>query len=128
VTALRIDPDGTVTELLGTALEAGHTEFKFTTVVTCAAPFLPTDEVWVGVIDDFGAESLPLNRKAWGLYGRSPIYGPMFLGTDSHHDVPAEVAAIIALPLTEWPIPERAVQYLTETQPERPNMLSERPD
>lgn len=126
---IRIDPDGTVTHIDGDVLTAARAEFAQTTVVTCQAPILPGG-IWVGVIDDFGAQDQPYNPKAWALYGRSPIFGAMFFGADGQADgsgfVPEFLAEIISLPLDEWNLPEQVLTVLT-TEPERPDMLGRRP-
>lgn len=94
VLCLRIDPDGTVIEytdpdLLGLA----HAEFEETDVVVLRSPWydervLPDGAPpLVGVIYDWGRDlGLPLNVKAWALYGRSPICGPMWIALDSEDD------------------------------------------
>lgn len=83
---VRIDPDGTV-DLVdgGDLLSVGRTAFDGRTdVITLRSP--EVDASWgvmVGVVHDTGLlDGLPLNRKAWALYGRSPIYGPMFVAFD----------------------------------------------
>lgn len=125
---LRIDPDGTITELPEGPLDAARAEFQWTSVVTCRTPFLDPDMVFVGVIDDFGAADRPINRKAWGLYGRSAIYGPMFFGRDITGHVPPEVIAIVTHEIADWPIPDQAKATLMHSEPDRPDMLHERPE
>lgn len=126
VRALRIDPDGSVTRLDEFAWTAGQAEFDHTTVVTCGAPFVG-QSVHVLVLDDFGAADLPLNRKAWGLYGRSPIYGPVFVGRDDGDEVDEELAATVEAAIGDWPIPSHVAELLTTDNPSRPGMLADRP-
>ncbi len=103
---LRIDPDGTIIEiddpdLLGVSRAAfdGSTQ-----VVACAAPWLPGH---VGVVHDWGrTEGMPLNKKAWACYGRSPIFGPMFLAYDQDEaggrpELHPEIAEILQSDLAE---------------------------
>jgi hypothetical protein len=131
--SLRIDPDGTITPQTETALDAARALFKHTTVVTCVAPIFPAG-VFVGVIDDFGAQDQPLNMKAWACYGRSPIFGAMFLGLDGGGSEPQSpmdplVAGVISQPIEVW-VPEHVVKLMKkEPNPEanRPEMLSPRP-
>lgn len=124
---LRIDPDGSVTASDLAPLAAATAERDHLTVVVCAAPFLPNDTIWVGVLDDFGAADLPLNRKGWALYGRSPLYGPVFFGADDDRNIPVDVAAMLRRDLEDWPIPELAAAVVLGPEPPRPDMLAERP-
>jgi hypothetical protein len=83
--AIRIDPDGLVVRYddpdLARYLATGQFDGQ-TDVVVLAAPFLPPG-LYVGFIHDWGKViGLPLNRPAWALYGRSPIFGPMFVKRD----------------------------------------------
>lgn len=97
INVLRIDPDGTVTThedadplKLGAKAFDGQTD-----VVTCRNPFV--SEVSVGVVHDWGAVGgMPLNEKAWALYGRSPIFGPMFYSLDSPYaPLPDDLVAML---------------------------------
>lgn len=61
----------------------------------------------VGYVDDFGYSnpSYEINRKAWALYGRSPVVGPMVVGADDGRDLdPGFVTALLAG--DEWMEPE----------------------
>ena len=100
---LRIDPDGTVTDGGPLALEAAKAEFGPTTdVVSLQNPICGSGRVTVGVSHDFGIrEGLALNRKAWVLYGGSPIYGPMFVGDDDHRELDAHFVETL-LGDTDW--------------------------
>lgn len=62
------------------------------------------DIPWVGVIDDWGmTKRRPINWKAWALYGRSPIYGPMVVKPDSPAEtIPDDFVKRIAAPIEEW--------------------------
>ena len=124
---VRIDPDGKITELAEDGHEAASIAFgSSVTVVTCAAPMLPPG-VFVGWIDDFGAQDLPLNMKAWALYGRSSIFGPMILGMDSGGPVPAHVIDMLNEPIEAW-VPAETVAYMREHEHDpRPRMMAPRP-
>lgn len=125
---VRIDPDGSVTEVPGKALDCGHDAFGHCTVVHCTCPLLPEHRLWVGIVDDFGAQDQPLNRKAWALYGRSPIYGTMFLGRDDGGSITPALIAVLAEPLEHWPVPDTALAILNGPEPDRPAMLVRRED
>lgn len=112
----------------GGALDAARTVFDYCTVLTCTAPFLPQDQPWVLAIDDFGAQDQQINRKAWGCYGRSPVYGTAFLGPDDRGTVPAELVELLGRPIEEWPIPDGAIAVLLGHEPDRPQMLATRPE
>lgn len=127
MTCHRIDVDGTVTARWTNALDAARAELTSTTVVSLSAPILPSSHVWVGVLDDFGAADQPLNRKAWALYGRSPIYGPMYVAADGGSELPAEVVAIISTPIEEWPIDDYPKSVVLGDEPPRPEMMMPRP-
>lgn len=74
-------------------------------VVVLHAPMLPTAaDPWVGFIDDWGmVKHRPINMKAWALYGRSPIYGPMVLRNDDPSTpIPAEFIRMICLDVESW--------------------------
>jgi hypothetical protein len=89
---VRIDPDGSIIEfehpdVLG---EASREFDGLTSVVTLRSWFYDdrTDDtgmtpVLVGVIHDWGRTNhMPLNVKAWALYARSPLCGPVYVGND----------------------------------------------
>ena len=103
---LYITPDGQVTELAGTdILKVAHNLFTSTEVVPCVEYH---GEIMVGVIEGFGRlDGLPINEKAWALYGRSPIFGPMLFGVDLTEDegrvdpIPQPLAALL-LGDTDW--------------------------
>lgn len=108
---VRIDPDGSVHDIDGENLiAAARAAFETIDIVTCRAPFY--DGFLVGAIDDWGrTKGMPLNRKAWAAYGRSPIYGPMFLAHDQDeagHRVHLDDALVALLhqPLDEIVRPE----------------------
>lgn len=128
---IRIEPDGTVYDLLSLPLEAGRSQFRHTTVVACHCPMLPViagDVPWVMVVDDFGAQDAPLNRKAWTLYGRSPIYGTAFLGRDDDGPVNTGLFNVVKRDIDQWPIGAYAIEHFTGEEPERPRMLATRED
>lgn len=128
MSCIRIDPDGAVAVVEGNALDVARAEFTHCTVVACSAPFLPPDSTWVLCVDDFGAEDQPLNRRAWGCYGRSPIFGVAFLGRDGGGTIPAGLAHVIGKDIREWPIDAAVAEFLMTNEPERPGMLVRRED
>lgn len=94
------DPD--VVAALRTELDQAGTD-----VVVLASPIMAAhhslDIPWVGIIDDWGAtKELPINRKAWALYGRSPIHGPMIVKNDLSMPIDPDFIAMIASPIEEW--------------------------
>lgn len=107
---IRIGADGSIVpvagrDLLGVArLEFGASNVC---VVTCAAPWLSDTIPFVGAVHEWGVDmGLPLNPKAWLLYGRSPIVGPMLFGYDQDDagdrpDLPAELVETMRKPLRE---------------------------
>lgn len=122
---LRIDIDGSVTAVEGTAADAAREEFNdLTTVVVCGAPMLPHG-TWVLHLDDFGAQDLPVNPKAWALYGRSPIFGPVYFSADGGGHIPPSLVKMLTSPIEEW-VPEPALSAVLG-EVERPPMLSPRP-
>lgn len=56
----------------------------------------------VGYIDDWGATKHPVNMKAWALYGRSPIYGPMVIKDDLDLDLPAGLVDMLERSIDDW--------------------------
>lgn len=94
--ALRVDPDGSVLRYDEPCSDdMARVEFDgLTTVVRLRAPFL--DSVHVGWLHDFGAvNGMPLNRKAWGLYGGSPCYGPMFVQRDDRGPLDPDLCLMV---------------------------------
>lgn len=48
-------------------------------------------------VDDWGkVKDLPINRRAWALYGGSPIYGPAVLARDDQLDMTLDVTMLLA--------------------------------
>lgn len=117
-TIIRIDPDGTITDIEGDDLFAvAQPMFDSIDVVTCRAPFF--DGFLVGAIDDWGRSmGLPLNRKAWACYGRSPIFGPMFIAhdqDDNGHRPPLDPALVALLQLpVESIVPAHIITLMDE--------------
>jgi hypothetical protein len=106
---IRINTDGDITRLEGwDMLARASEEFASTSCVACVlAPFLRELGVFVMVIDDFGAEDMPINMKAWALYGRSPIFGTAFFGYDSDEgggrsDLPESLIDMVSQPIESW--------------------------
>lgn len=97
VNVLRVDPDGTVTAYEGAdpLRLAGEAFDGRNEVITCRNPW--TRRTTVGVVHDTGRlDGLPLNEKAWALYGGSPIFGPMFYSLDlPYPPLPDEVVAML---------------------------------
>lgn len=104
VYGLRIDPDGTVTPVEQIdVLAAARAELRECDVNTLRSPFT-NDDTYIGIGADWArVEGEPLNVKAWALYGRSPICGPMYVALDSNEDGPA----------LRDPLPEPFVSMLT---------------
>lgn len=89
---IRIDVDGTITRCVGDAFEEANKYFPICSVVTLAPKvegrLLTFGAPLVGWIDDVGRfKPLSINKKAWVLYGRSPIVGTMFVCDDSGADL-----------------------------------------
>lgn len=94
-TIIRVAVDGTVTRydstnLLATANAEWPNSAEIVSIQTHEhAPF--PDDVdarrLVAMVNEFGrANELPVNVKAWSLYGRSPIFGDAFLAYDQDED------------------------------------------
>jgi hypothetical protein len=72
-------------------------------VVTARA--LGRERIHVLWIDDWGkVNELPLNRRAWALYGGSPIYGTAVLAADD--DLPVAETAMEMLGRPDFPGPD----------------------
>jgi len=72
-------------------------------VVTARA--LGRDWLHVMHIDDYGAtKPLPINRRAWALYGGSPIHGLAVLSADDGGPIDDEVIEMVSS--TAFPTPE----------------------
>lgn len=118
---VRIDPDGTVTLQPGTnalAMARGHFS-DLTSVVTLVHPLMGS--ILVGYIDDYGLRNQrPLNEKAWALYGRSPIVGPMYVRTDDGSPLPDDFIEKISSPAFPNAIIRLAMRtWLDSNDPER---------
>jgi hypothetical protein len=108
-TVAGIDTDGRVVTELAARPERTAAAFIGTehlSVVTCHHPALAGTHVLY--VDDFGLTlGRPLNRKAWALYGGSPIYGPAVLLRDDHDDLDPDILEALA---AEFPDPEISAQ------------------
>ena len=100
-----IDPDGSVIPCEGADLLTLTREHigESADVVTLSHPAFGGGEIGVGAINDWGRmDGLPLNVKAWALYGRSPIVGPMLVALDgsgaSRPPFPSEVHDLLIDP------------------------------
>lgn len=107
---LRIDPDGTCTRdaRLSGARDLALVGADSLDVISLRAPFLresfASNEL-VAYIDDWGrTKGLPLNRKAWALYGRSPVYGPVWVKDD--HDAILSPKLIALIESADFPSDE----------------------
>lgn len=73
------------------------------TVAKCHHPDL--DRVYVLFLGDFSAlDGSPLNRRAWALYGGSPIYGMCVLGADDREPIAEHVVDMVTS--DDFPGPE----------------------
>jgi hypothetical protein len=64
------------------------------TVATCHHPQL--DRTHVLFLGDFSAvDGSPLNRRAWALYGGSPLHGMVVLGADDREPLDPDVIAMV---------------------------------
>lgn len=106
--AVLIRPDGTViaTESLAEA-ERSRLEMVGSSVVMLRSPLarhFGGDPVpYVGWVDEYGeVKQLPVNRKAWALYGRSPIYGTMVVRNDLHTNLQPGFINTITKPIEDW--------------------------
>lgn len=97
---IRLDTlPGEVTEYL-TEFRAGEfatTEFGgLTSVVTLRTPLIaPFHPYLIGIIHDFGMAKFKINHAAWALYGRSPLYGPVFVATDDGSPLDSQFVAMV---------------------------------
>ncbi len=127
---VRIDPDGTVTRCegrdvldvaaLGLQLWPAYTgETPWGNRVENArgvdvtstqphrfAPLPSTDVSTVLVVHEWGwfiEPPLAINRKAWAMYGRSPLVGPAWVAIDgSAYELPDEWIDAVSAPLESW--------------------------
>lgn len=65
------------------------------TVITCHHPAL-TGRTHVLFLGDFSAlDGSPLNRRAWALYGGSPVHGTVVLAADDRQPLDPDVVALV---------------------------------
>ena len=121
---IKIPVEGPI-EWVDTDSLIGSTGYEYETVVTLKTPLLTNEPVHVGVLDDFGGQDLPLNSRAWALYGRGPIHGTMIVGRDDGRHVSDGLYEIISEPIEKW-VPAEVRQFMDDTY-RRPEMLSQRP-
>lgn len=101
--AVLLSPDGTVREY--TDLRQAKTEFAENYEVVSLHHPMFASTLHVGMVGAYSAlDGSELNRKAWALYGGSPIYGPMLMFPDDGTSIAAEVAT--ALLGNEWLTPD----------------------
>ena len=104
VRCLSIPPEGLI-------VVSDHDPANFARVVVntesldvVVARALGRDRVHVMWVDDWGlTKDLPINRRAWALYGGSPIYGTAVLAADDQLPLDDWVVAMVADP--EFPPP-----------------------
>lgn len=124
---IRIDPDGTITECEGDDLlfVAGNHFPDGLDIVTLKTPegappeFPHTDEPYlVGALGQWSRTTHTyVNPKAWALYGRSPLIGPIFVAHDSYDDGPGDEGE--ARP----PLPPEFIERMREDWVRSPLML-----
>lgn len=141
---IRVDPDGTVTECEGRNVldvaAAGLAEIggysgpsmfgdvsypKATVDVVAAfphefAPFPHPRRALVIVVHEWGVLlRLPINVKAWSLYGRSPVCGPAFLAYDvGQYPLPAKWIETMRGP-ADW-VPDSVLARMRQTAGDQP--------
>jgi hypothetical protein len=110
--ALRIEPSGEVLrydEPCGDDL-ARYEFGDQIDVVTLRAPIIPEGHLLVGFIHDWGRTlGHALNRKAWALYGGSPIYGTMFVQSDEREPLDAEFCDFV---VSDAILPEAMIVHM----------------
>jgi hypothetical protein len=121
-----IQPDGTVETDITAVAAFRKVMLNEGTVVTLGTPMFDTfrapNDPWVGWVFDWGIKmGLPVNAKAWALYARSPIYGPMLIGSDLGSPFDDRFLEIISEPIEEW-LPVDVIEYmdrvLAEVEPD----------
>lgn len=117
-TYLLISPDDTIDADAVVVAEFQKAIYhEGSTVVTLRSPVVapwddPNDPL-VGWIYDWGkVMGLPVNLKAWALYGRSPIYGPMLVASDHRRPLDPEFIAMLGRPIEGW-VPAEAFANMT---------------
>lgn len=113
---VRIEPTGELIACDGNPVTLGGVAFDGDVdVVHCMSPIITLfapHRVFVGVVDDWGlAKGLPVNWKAWALYNRSPIFGPMYFADDTATPLPDELIDLIAGPIESW-LPTEQIQTM----------------
>ena len=122
--AIKIPTEGPI-EWVDVQSLIGSTGYEHETVVTLRTPLLGDGPIHVGVLDDFGGQDLPLNSRAWALYGRGPIHGTMIVGRDDDLDVADWLYETISEPIEKW-VPADVRQFMDDSY-RRPDMLTDRP-
>ena len=106
-TFIIVRPDGTVETDATVVAEFQETMRSQGTVVTLASPVARPHwsgpEPLVGYVFDWGrVDGLPINRKAWALYGRSTIHGPMLIGLDNRAPLSPEFVQMVSSSIEDW--------------------------
>lgn len=74
------------------------------------------DNVWLGMVHEWGYRlGLPLNHRAWMLYGRSPVFGPMWMMSATRNQVRPGVFERVPMPddmVAAILRPEAVTEYL----------------
>lgn len=101
--------DDSITDLTGVAERALAATVDVVTLHLNAVTPFPGggDPYLVGVVDGWGrSKGMPVNLKAWALYGRSPLCGPCFVAYDtdgpSRPALPDEWITAIEQPFDSW--------------------------
>lgn len=106
-----IPPTGRIHALDTPGATVAHELLGDTEVVTLRHPAMPprSHVMWVGALS--ALDGSPLNRRAWALYGGSPIFGTAVVASDTGDDVEplfdlviddAFPGAEIDTTMTEW--------------------------
>lgn len=113
-TYVKIDPDGAVTTEATVIAEFERLMLNEGEVVILGSPLLAPyrdnqTDPYVGYVHEWGAVHggpgngpMPINRKAWALYGRSPIHGPILVVRDLRGPLPDEFIEMVSKPIEEW--------------------------
>ena len=98
--AVRIDPDGSTHHLDDRyVLVHAQAAWRERDVFTLTNPVFDPD-TFVGIVEDYSFNARPLNIKGWVLYGRSPLFGPMFVGRDDGRPISRYVLSWLD---QDWP-------------------------
>jgi len=114
---IRIEPNGevirmdeSVRDLLDVAGRALDATLDVVTMHSNGVTPFPAggDDYLVGCVDEWGrSKGLPLNLKAWALYGRGPLVGPCFVAYDNdgahgRPELPDAFIESVSYPVEDW--------------------------